>query len=68
MGKGGPECQRTSEFLFYYSIYSSGFNIFTTYYKQEWDDNHTDRYAGIFHFHFYRLGKCPITLTCILAY
>ena len=24
---------------------------------QEWDDAHPDRYAGIFHFHFWRLGE-----------
>ena len=24
---------------------------------QEWDDNHPERYAGIFHFHFWRLGE-----------
>lgn len=25
--------------------------------EQEWNDNHPEKYAGIFHFHFWRLGE-----------
>ena len=24
--------------------------------KQEWDPQHPERYGGIFHFHFWRMG------------